>query len=244
MDKSLGAKSTGMGKTIRFRGIRRYVSDPGRVAKFYSNILQGEGDARTDGGYVFIRPGWELEIKKGSREKSYTGWITFAVPSLDRFMESMDAFGIKHEELIPPWLEKGAKITRFFEVEGLMLQAEESPGITAGRDDIVLGVRDIRHSLRTYCNLLEGDVYRDHSIFVEIPIGENAPVVCLLKVEKVLSPCGVLILETDSMEKGVRHAEQSGFRILGKPKKIPGEGFRVAGADQDGNHFELFAKEE
>ncbi len=226
-----------MAKPISLYGVRRKVLDLIRNGKFYETFL-GKGESSKDGSIIFERKGWKYEIASGGSSSYFTGWITFAVEELEPELSKLDSLGIKHEELIPPWLEPEAKVSRFFEPDGLMLQLEESTGITGGKDDIVLGVRDFRKAIRTYTKAFGFEVIRNESIFAELTLNDG-PVLCLLKVDQVLKPLGTIILETGDLPSSLQAIEDAGLRIIGEPK-IQEDGTNTALIrDDDENIFLL-----
>lgn len=230
-----------MDELLRFIGVRREVTDLPRINKFYEEILGQGGAPGGESPSEFSRKGWKLINKAGNCSGPYTGWITFAVENLDAFLERLDRLAIKYEELIPPWLEKGARLARFFDPQGLTLNAEESTGPTGGMDDITFGVTDLRRAVRSYIKGLKIKELRQHGIFAEMPLSEDGPVLCLLRVEKVLKPLGSLLLETDSLKDALANLEANGFRVIGSPHKQEKGGFLVHLMDEDSNPLELLA---
>ena len=226
-----------MKATLKFVGLRRAVGDLNRASKFYSDILGLAPIELKDGQKSFQRPGWELKLVAGAVGGYTSGWLTFAVPKLSESCAKLASIGVRYSELIPPWLEEGARLARFFDPDGLMLQYEESSGPTGGRDDIVLGVTDVTKAVRAYSRGFSLEVIRNQNMFAELSI-QNGPVLCLIKVEKVLGSPGVLLFQGSKVKDTTRLLENSGFSILGHPVKTHG-GKILNARDAFGNPIEL-----
>jgi len=226
-----------METTIKFVGLRRTVGDINRATKFYSDILGLSPTESKDGEKSFRRPGWELRLVAGALGGFTSGWLTFAVPSLSEACAKLTSMGVRYSELIPPWLEEGARLARFFDPDGLMLQCEESQGPTGGRDDIVVGVTDVTKAVRAYSRGFSLEVIRSYNMFAELST-QNGPVLCLIKVEKVLGSAGILLFQGSKIKDTTSLLENSGFSILGYPVKADG-GKILKVRDPFGNPIEV-----
>jgi len=225
---------------IKFYGVRRDCFKFDEVTDFYATLFGERLKSQSQNEKILARNGWLLSLVRGGEKGYYTGWITFAVESIEKLARKLKEKGIRYFELIPPWLEEGAQLLRLFDPDGLMFQLEESHGQTAGRDDIVIGVADVRRSLRSYCKGLGLHVIKSYSIYAELSF-DNGPVLGLLQVEKVLKPFGTLIFTAPTLNKAIERLESVGFRVFGQPRRLGSGKMLAQMADADSNPIELIA---